>query len=51
MTPPLLSVNLKDNKQRTALSFAAELGHPEVTAWLLQAGADVSAPCAGIIER
>ena len=34
-------VNLKDKKERTALTFAAELGHPEVTSWLLKAEADV----------
>ena len=35
-------VDLKDKKERTALTFAAELGHPEVTSWLLKAEADVS---------
>jgi len=34
-------VDLKDKRGRTALTFAAELGHPEVTEWLLKAGADV----------
>ena len=38
-------VDLKDKKGRTALTFAAELGHPEVTSWLLKADADVSCPC------
>ncbi|CAM9681159.1 unnamed protein product [Scytosiphon promiscuus] len=37
------TVDLKDKRGRTALTFAAELGHPEVTSWLLKAGADVEA--------
>ncbi|CAM9484413.1 unnamed protein product [Discosporangium mesarthrocarpum] len=37
------SVDLKDKKGRTALMFAAELGHPEVTGWLIEAGAELEA--------
>lgn len=40
----IITVDLKDKRGRTALTFAAELGHPEVTTWLLKAGADVSRP-------
>lgn len=39
----VIQVDLRDKKGRTALTFAAELGHPEVTSWLIKSGADVSA--------
>jgi len=36
--------NARDNRGRTALSYAAGDGHPEIVEFLLQAGVDMNAP-------